>query len=230
LTVRPKAIVFDAVGTLIRPDPLVAVAYFEHGRRYGCPANIDEVERRFRAAFARQEEIDSRPGGLRTTEARERDRWRAIVGEVFPEAPQPAALFESLWNHFAEPRHWALYADALAGLSTLRSQGLRLAVASNFDQRLMNICRGLAPLADIPVFVSSTLGHRKPSPEFFRSIASRMGLDPRELVMVGDDPANDQQAARAVGWQAVLLDRKGGMTGKDVLARLDELPTWLGKL
>ena len=39
------------------------------------------------------------------------ERWRAIVAEVFPAVADGEGLFAALWDHFADPRHWAAYDD-----------------------------------------------------------------------------------------------------------------------
>src|SRR5688572_9226412 len=92
-----RAVLFDAVGTVIYPDPPVAVAYACAGERFGVGIEPDEVRRRFAAAFARQEALDGESGAWRTSEARERERWRSIVAEVFPTSADGEALFAALW-------------------------------------------------------------------------------------------------------------------------------------
>ena len=76
-----RAVFFDAVGTLIHPDPPAPSVYAEAARRFGSRLDLPAVAARFRAAFRRQEELDH-AGGLRTDEAREVARWRAIVAEA----------------------------------------------------------------------------------------------------------------------------------------------------
>jgi putative hydrolase of the HAD superfamily len=89
-------------------------------------------------------------------------------------------------------------------LQQARAVGCEVAVASNFDERLVPLARVLEPLTGIDhVFASSELGWRKPAAAFFRTVESRLGRSPRELLLVGDDPRLDLAAARAVGWRAV---------------------------
>src|SRR5262249_26989114 len=75
-----------------------------------------------------------------------------------------------------------------------------------FDDRLLAIRGGLAPLARCPVervFVSSRIGYLKPFAGFFRHIEQAVGLPPEEILLVGDDPQNDYAGAAAAGWKAV---------------------------
>jgi len=204
---QPAAVVFDAVGTLINPDPPVAVAYGQAGRRHVSRLTNDECATRFHHAFAAEEAIDRDQFGWRTDELRERTRWRAIVERVFDDVADGDALFEELWNHFADPKHWRLIEGAAETWQALEARGVTLAIASNFDARLEAICRGLPPLQTCEhVFASSRLGVRKPSPDFFRRVGDELEVEPARLMMVGDDFDNDYRAATAAGWSALLFD------------------------
>ena len=112
-----RAILFDAVGTLIHPNPPVAAVYSAAGRRFGVEIDENELQLRFRAAFARQEAIDRQQHGLKTSPQRERDRWREIVGEVFVGATltlqSQEDMFQALWDHFARPESWRIDDDVL---------------------------------------------------------------------------------------------------------------------
>ena len=203
-----RAILFDAVGTLIRPEPSVAGAYALAGRRHGVELAEDEIERRFCAAFARQEEIDRVCFGGQTDPSREVERWRQIVIEVFGVSREADRIFDDLWEHFAAPAHWQLFDDVLDVWQGLATAGVTVGIASNFDDRLEGICRELPPLAGCrEVFVSSRLGWRKPHANFFAAIAEALDIPADEMLLVGDDLVNDYRAATAAGWQAVLLDR-----------------------
>jgi glucose-1-phosphatase len=54
------------------------------------------------------------------------------------------------------------------------------------------------------IFVSSDLGARKPDPEAFHLVASRMGFEPGEVLFFDDGPEN-VEGARTVGMQSVLV-------------------------
>lgn len=209
-----RVVLFDAVGTVIRPDPSVARAYHHAGCRHGSKMTVEEIHLRFREALAAQEAIDRQQAAWRTSEDRERDRWRAIVRHVFDDLPRQDALFDDLWDHFAAPAHWALFEDVAACWPRLAQRGLAIGLASNFDARLHGIRRALPPLdACRAVFVSSELGHRKPGEGFFRAIERHLGCRPDELLLIGDDPVNDHAAARAAGWHAALVAREGALPG-----------------
>lgn len=204
-----RAVFFDAVGTLIHPDPPAPAVYAEAARRFGSRLDLAAVTTRFRAAFRRQEEID-RSGGLRTGEAREVARWRAIVAEVLDDVSDPESCFDFLYAHFARPSAWRTEPEAAAVLAELTRRGYRLGIASNFDERLRRVAEGLPGLAPVQhLVISSEVGWRKPAPAFFHQLWAQSGLAPAEVLLVGDDPVNDYGGAHACGLHALLYDPDG---------------------
>lgn len=198
--------VFDAVGTLIHPNPPAAVVYAEVGRRFGSQLAAAEIGPRFIQALAREDEED-RTQGWRTSEERERRRWRHIVAEVLDDTVDAQRCFRELFDHFGEPGSWRCEADAGAVVAQLTDAGYVLGLASNYDRRLRAVARGLPALMAIPhLVISSEVGWRKPAPEFFYALGQRLGLPGKELLYVGDDPVNDYDGATAAGLQAVLFD------------------------
>lgn len=203
---RIRAVLFDVVGTLLHPDPPVVQVYCAAARARGGTRSPAEIRMRFQASLARQDRIDARLHGYRTSESRERERWSNIVAEVFPEVDNAAGLFDALWRHFAQPQHWRIAKEAESALCAIARTNAQVALASNFDARVDRICDGIELLRGIPLrFISSRVGWRKPAREFFQSIEHCLGLKPHQLLLVGDDPENDQAAALAAGWHAMLI-------------------------
>lgn len=225
---RPQWVVFDAVGTLITPSPTVAEAYSAVGQRYGVDVPADVIRQRFHDAFRTSETAcfsGVRRG--RTSEAEERARWQWIVQEVLPEAQDREACFSDLWQHFADPQHWRCYDDVGPALQHLRRLEIRLALASNFDERLHQVCAGLPALADIErVFVSSSLGARKPDPLFYRTVQEQLVAEPDQLLMIGDDWECDVIGPRQAGWRSRSLQRDDRSTVSNWTS-LRELGSWL---
>ncbi|MGD9648010.1 MAG: HAD family hydrolase [Pirellulales bacterium] len=223
-----RAVVFDAVGTLLRPQPKVAKAYCDVARRFGSRREEPEVQSRFLAAWQAEEARDSQSNSLRTDEARERRRWQTIVAAVFPEVGDQAALFAALWDHFADAASWRQFADVEQTWLQLAARGLVLAVGSNFDRRLLGICQAIEPLAGCShVYPSSLVGHRKPAIEFYRHVATALQLPGESILMIGDDYENDFVAARRSGWRALFLSRDRAVSDAASIESLTELPRLL---
>lgn len=206
-------VLFDAVGTLLRPEPAVAEAYAAAGHNFGSRLTRAEIKIRFGAVFAAEKNADLRDNAGRTDEPLERERWRAIVGAVFDDVPAARhdALFTELWHHFARPTSWRTFDDVAPVLTRLTAVGHPLSIGSNFDGRLPAIAASLVPeISPERVFVSSFLGFRKPAAEFFRACKQRLaeqGFATDSITLVGDDIDEDFRGAQAAGWNAILLDR-----------------------
>jgi REG-2-like HAD superfamily hydrolase len=201
------AIVFDVVGTLVEPAVAVADTYAAAGRRHGIDLDAATVARRFATAWRRQESNDAAAAiPFATSRDRERERWWEIVADVFGPHAASAAIFADLWAHYALPEAWRPVNRGAALAQAALNAGLAVAVASNFDERLLAV----APHLDLPasaaaVFPSSEIGWRKPSQAFFRYVEQRLGRPPEQLLYVGDDPELDVTAAMAAGWRAMLV-------------------------
>ena len=198
-------VAFDAVGTLIYPDPPVAEVYARIGRKYGSELSETEVGDRFREAFHKMYS-----GRTATDEGLERWKWRMIVNLVFRfhEAEKTENCFEELFEHFGQASSWRCYPDVEATLSELESRSLQLVLASNFDRRAHSICEGLAELAPLKTrVVSSEVGVHKPARGFYRALLEQTGLVPERVLMVGDDWNNDVIGAMESGLKVVYLDR-----------------------
>lgn len=202
----PPVVFFDAVGTLLHPEPPAPVVYAAVGRRFGSRLDEAEIAQRFRAAFLRQEQADHSIG-LRTSEEREWMRWRAIVAEVLDDVSDPEGCFAELHSHFARPNAWRCEPHTSHVLEALAGRGHRLGIASNFDARLRGVVEGLSDLRLVrQLVISSEIGWRKPAPSFFAEMCQRVASPPGRIVYVGDDENNDYAGARACGLQAILLD------------------------
>jgi putative hydrolase of the HAD superfamily len=218
-----RAIYFDAVGTLIHPEPSAAAVYAEVGRRHGSRLRREEIHRRFAAAFAWQDVIDG-AAQWHTSEARERRRWWSIVTQVLDDVSNPAACFAELYDHFARPAAWRCDESAPTVIAELKRRGRILGLASNYDHRLHTVLAGLEPLGGIEnVLVSAEVGWRKPARAFFEAICTQAGVGAHEVLYVGDDFDNDFTGAIGAGMEAVLLDAAPPRKGIPMIARLEEL-------
>jgi len=205
-----RAVFFDAVGTLLFPDPPAPLIYAEAARRQGLTISAEDVRSRFLAAF-RAEEAADRLAGWVTSEAREVARWQRIVAESLPGVPDPDGCFRELFDHFARPVAWRVDPHAEAVFAKLLVSGLVLGIGSNYDSRLNSVLEGFPDLAPMRgrVAVSAAVGFRKPAREFFREVVRLACCEPWEVLFVGDDLDNDYEGATAAGLHAVLLDERG---------------------
>lgn len=219
----PPVVFFDAVGTLLHPDPSALAVYARVGRRFGSRLDEAAIAVRFRAAFGRQEKADY-AAGLRTDEEREHSRWRSIVGEVLDDVTDAEACFRELYAHFAQAAAWACLPETGQVLATLAARGHMLGIASNFDGRLRGLVEHLPALRPVRhLVISSEIGWRKPAGEFFAAMCRQAATPAEQILYVGDDPANDYAGAQAAGMRAILLDPHGRAAPEGHIRLLSDL-------
>ena len=106
-------------------------------------------------------------------------------------------------------KHIPLDAEALHVLQTLH-RSKKLALISNFDHppHVHSVLSelGLMQFFD-SVVISAEVGVKKPDPRIFDSALEQTGMQPAEVVYVGDTE-DDTEAARAAGIVPILIQRK----------------------
>ena len=213
-----RAIVFDAVGTLIYARPTVAEVYHQIASQVGWSGTLVDIKERFAIAFAARACSTAR--GHETNEREQQLRWREIVGCVFSPMANDTVdrIFEQLWKHFAQPSSWEVYPDAAAAVELCERHGIPWYIGSNFDSRLQQVVAGHLLLSRAErVFCSSEVGFDKPAIEFFRCLERDLSLPPEQLTMIGDDWRLDVQAARLGGWKGLWIDRSDPSQQVDAL-------------
>ncbi len=207
ISAQARAVFFDAVGTVLFPEPSAPRVYAQLAQDHGLAISEAEVRYRFLKAYQRQEIADASMGWA-TSEGRERDRWRQIVAETLHGVDDTEACYRHLFDHFAQPSAWRVAPDASSILATLHRRNLRLGLGSNFDARLLGVCAGFPELCALNemIVISSVVGVRKPGTAFFHALADRARCAISEIVFVGDDVENDSRGAASAGMTAILLD------------------------
>jgi putative hydrolase of the HAD superfamily len=110
------------------------------------------------------------------------------------------------------PQLWLAH-GALAALDNLRVQGWRVAVLTNglpSVQQAKVRALGLEPLVHHVLYASEHAEGGKPAPAPFLAALARLEAAAHETVMVGDDPVNDVDGARAVGIRTIFVPRPRG--------------------
>lgn len=223
-----RAVFFDAAGTLLEPAEPVGETYARLAARAGVRVDAPSLERAFHRAFAAAPPL-ALPPGADDRAAREREWWRRIAFGAFADAMPGAAplpleeVFASLFEHFARPDAWRLFADVRPTLERLGERGLALAVVSNFDSRLHGVLAGLGLAAAFDaVILSSECGFAKPDAGIFAAALRAVRAAPEVALHVGDSVARDVDGARRAGIAALRLER-AGTPNADTICLLSEL-------
>ncbi len=107
----------------------------------------------------------------------------------------------------------SLKEDCLATLEALKDEGLYLSIVSNIDEDMLQPLVARESLQDfLNHWTSSEAAQScKPHERFFRLSLDLSGLQPSEVLFVGDSPEHDVTGAQAIGMQTALV-RNGGLT------------------
>lgn len=193
---------FDVGNTLIEPWPSVGAVYAEVAARHGAPGlDPDRINGLFLAAWFVE----------RGTFRYRRADWQSLVQRTMSplhSLGSDPVFFDALYEHFAGPEPWMIYDDVLPTLKTMQSCGIRIIATSNWDDRLrpLLVSLGLASYFEF-ILVSGEEGVHKPDPELFLRASRRLGVDPGEILHIGDSLSEDVAGATAAGCQAVHLVR-----------------------
>lgn len=193
----PKGIVFDLDDTLVKHKEWmlkklqliyasVFSAWVEQSAFLLCAAQlIDEGERAF--LIDRLLSMLALPESLRTTAM---DAYRAAVVAETP-----------------------LFSDVEATLKALKAAGLPLAILTDNPPATQRAKIRQARALDCidTVVCSREHGGEKPAPAAFAHAAQALGMEPAQLVMIGDNYFRDGVGAIRAGYMHALIIRRRGM-------------------
>ncbi|HZG06131.1 MAG TPA: HAD family hydrolase [Streptomyces sp.] len=191
------AVVFDFFGTLTPSTP--ARVWDEHAARSAAPLGIPA--RTWRAALddSFPERAVGALGGLRET-------FRTLARRCGVEPDEAALTAACEARRAAQEELFVLREDAPATVEGIRARGLRVGVLSDCTVELAERWPTLPLASRVDAAVLSCLeGRRKPDPGLFDRIASRLGVEPRRCLYVGDGGGDELEGAAACGMTAVLL-------------------------
>jgi HAD superfamily hydrolase (TIGR01509 family) len=184
------AVIFDCDGTLVDSEPLSgrawALALARHGYEL-APQDLAGAQGLPFSTVHAQMAARARLPDLEVF-------WREYAAELLP-----------LLDTELEP-----FGDAVATARELHDQGIPLAVASS--SRRERLDRTLARAGLGTLFATSVAGdeiaHGKPAPDMFLEAASRLGVTPRECIVI-EDSAPGVAAGLAAGMRTVGVLRDG---------------------
>ena len=221
------AVTFDVTHTLLA-CPTLGQQYADVLARHGIAVLAGDVEAAIPlvwqelacAATPARDRFVHHPKGARGF-------WRHFVERTCEliDAPRPSAFAAAeLFDRFAQPDAWEVAPGTRPMLAELKRRGLKLAVISNWDQRLPLLLERLDLADPFDTFaISAIVGAEKPHPRIFETALAALGVAAERALHVGDSRRDDVEGALGVGMQALLLSP----SGDGDLASLAELPARL---
>ncbi len=111
----------------------------------------------------------------------------------------------------------APFDDVLPFLEFARGAGLQLGIVSHgwTNKQAEKLVRlGLVPYLDqSAIFISEDIGINKPNPKLYQRALAQLGLEPGEVMYVGDSPAHDVAPTHSIGMISVWARRASKWRG-----------------
>ncbi|NNE11482.1 MAG: HAD family hydrolase [Ilumatobacter sp.] len=211
---RFDAVLFDAGGVLVLPDPTVLAPLLEP---LGGTAEIEAHRRAHYAGMAAKSRAGS---GERDWLVYDR-AYVTAVGVADDEVDHAVEVLGRTRSHHLW--RWPV-PETVAGLGTLAAAGVPLGVVSNASGQIeaqllrSGICQvGSGPGVAVRVVVDShVVGVAKPDPAIFEFALGHFdGIDRRRIAYVGDSVTMDVRSASAAGLHPILIDPYGDHPGAD---------------
>jgi HAD superfamily hydrolase (TIGR01509 family) len=212
-----RGVLFDFGNTLFAHAPL-AVTIGRTADMLGVQISEDDavaIAHRIDSAAMMPEEL----AHLRDLDAEVwKQRWRVLYGLA---DEWGHGLGEAIDADMHEPKEWIPYPQTTATLRSLHANGLAVGIVSNtgWDVRTVFAVHGLSDV--VTTFtLSYEVGFVKPDRRIFDAARASLGLEPEQIVMVGDDPRADSGAVGA-GIRTLLLPALAPQLDNGIDAVLD---------
>jgi putative hydrolase of the HAD superfamily len=213
---KPKIIFFDAVGTLFKVKGTVGEIYRQFAQRSGLDADAKALNQAFIQSFCAAPRAAFTGADPQAIPRLEYEWWRSVAYRSFEQVGAQSKIqdfdtfFQPLFDYFAIADPWVLYPEVPQILPQLKSQGIELAIISNFDSRLHTVLKALGLEQWFSsATISTQVGSAKPERHIFEVALAMHGYNPQQAWHVGDSWTEDYQGAKAAGLQGVWLNRSG---------------------
>ncbi|XP_069465997.1 haloacid dehalogenase-like hydrolase domain-containing protein 3 [Ambystoma mexicanum] len=206
---RLKFLTWDVMDTLVQLRRSVGEQYCAEAWRLGIPVEPEAVNKSFLQAFGAKKRLFPNYGLSQGLSSRQ--WWIDVVKQTFMlsgvhDDRVLTAVAENLYHEFCTEKNWEVLPGVAETLDQCRTLGLRMAVISNFDNRLEQVlqCCGLGHHFEF-VMTSERSGVAKPDIRIFQNALHVAGIAPQVAAHIGDDYIKDYRAAREAGMQSFLL-------------------------
>lgn len=129
-----------------------------------------------------------------------------------------------------EQDHLELGSDERKLLDYIKGKGCAMALITNgktAHQKAKIQALGLGTwIPPEAIIISEEVGVSKPDPAIFHYAEKKLSLDPSLVWYIGDNPSRDIDAAAAVGWKTIWLDRDSETKrGENAAGRIHSSPS-----
>jgi len=191
-----KAITLDAYGTLVRNERLMLIPE-RIVADHGLSVSVDDVWRMWATLYFEATQLTP----FRTLREIEDTILRRVLRSLGVRAP--AAPYVELF--FEVTTRAELYPEALSVLNALGD--IPVGVVSNADHEHVTAWSFTLPVRF--VLISESVKAYKPHPLLFQTALERLGVEPHDVLHVGDSDVDDVKGAKGAGLQVAWINRDG---------------------
>jgi len=215
-----RGITFDVGSTLIYPDPsediMMQNALKQLGHEVPLEIITPYIDTMYNEVYV--DELKNHPD-FWADDNTSRDLWHALyrwLSTVLGFADIKDEVADIVYKGYLKPECWSLYDDALPVLQALREKGIHMGVISNWDGNLPILLEGIHIAEYFDTITTSALVNlRKPDPRIFDLTLNKLGLEPHEVLHIGDNVDADGFGAKEAGVKTLIVDRNHLYDGDD---------------
>lgn len=203
-----KAVLFDLDGTLLPMEQGVFVkAYFGLLAKHLAPRGY-EAERLYEVLWSGVTAMVKNDGSRRNEDAFYEEFVRAYGEDAIRDKAYINEFYDNEFNKVKEVCGYSSEAKEIVEM--VRKLGKQTILATNpmFPNRATQNRMGWAGLQpeDFSVYTTYENYHFcKPNPKYYEELLEKLGLCPKECIMVGNDVEEDMIPATSLGMQVFLL-------------------------
>lgn len=141
------------------------------------------------------------------------EAWRDAFAETFAALNLPGDPEAAATRCVEDHRSRKAFDDTNAALDALKGR-IPLAIMSNADDRFLFGTLEFNGWSFDPVISSEAAKAYKPDPRAFDALCKAAGVEPHQVLYVGDSAYDDAHGAKLVGMQTVLIRRDQNTPGR----------------
>lgn len=116
------------------------------------------------------------------------------------------------------------YSEPFTGLhellSFIKNKGIPMAIITNgttdTQYRKIEKIKANKWIPTENIIVSEEVGYSKPAREIFQIAEKKLGLEPEEMLFIGDSWDHDVKGAREAGWEVIYLNSRDETAGREI--------------
>lgn len=217
-----KAVLFDLGGTLVKTIEVPEI-YRRILSLYGVDVSAEEI---WEAHTANEEKARYYIEAQLEMGNQYWYDWNRTVLESLGYGERSLFLGKMIFDHWWDYAGLELYPDVMETIGALREKGVLVGILTNgfkYDYSEILEILGLSDFFDL-VMGPDSCGCGKPDRRIFQYALDTLGLDPSEVVYVGNDYEKDYIGARDAGMLPLMIDRGQIIQGEaTVINSLNEI-------